>query len=110
MPAFPSGKRDKRVHVLQRAVLPGGQRGDFALAFARFAAVYAKGGGQAIEGGRAANGSFYEVVLPDDSATRTIAVDDRLLVAGRTMDVTRADAPDRLKQTITIAAVDMRGG
>ena len=53
MPGFPSGRRSERVHILQRAMLSGGQRGEFVLAFARFAAVYAKGGGQQVEAGRA---------------------------------------------------------
>jgi hypothetical protein len=110
MPAFPAGRRSERVHILQRSVGAGGSRGDFALAFACYAAVYAKGGGQQVEGGRAANGTVYEIVLPDDSKTRTVAIDDRVLWKGRTMDVTRADAPDRLKQSITIAVADVRGG
>ncbi len=110
MPAFPVSRRSERVHVLQRAALPGGARGDFALAFARYAAVYAKSGGQQVEAGRAANGSIYEIVLPDDAACRTIAIDDRVVWKGRTMDVIRADAPDRLKQSITIAVADVRGG
>jgi hypothetical protein len=110
MPGFPAGKRDKRVTILQRAQLAGGGLGDFAPAFSRWAAVYAKGGGQETEAGRAANGSSYEIVMPDDASTRTIAVDDRVLWKGRTMEVIRADLPDRIKMTITLAVADRLGG
>ena len=104
---FPSGKLDTRITILRRlpqdpSFRAGSTRGDYAPAFSRWAAIYERATGRQAEAGASQNVVSIVVTMRDDSETRTISIEDRIMLMDQEMAITGIGLPDRIGQTIQI--------
>lgn len=108
------GAMDRRATILRRAALPvqraGQTLGDFAPAFTRWAAFKWNASRLAGEAAQAQPFDDVELVVRDDSETRTITNQDRVLVGGVTYAIDGHPVRYRVKGRIYLRLTSRLGG
>lgn len=102
------GRLDTRVEIWRSAAEdgPGGRRvGPPALLATRWASCIADRGTTALEGTQPVDRADLVVTMRTDGVTRTITVEDRLVIAGRTYALRTVELPNRLTGRIRMTAV-----